>query len=113
MSNLDATTLRIVRKGVTVTKDGQRGEVVKTSRGACLVRWGSNRYPNTEYCRELRVVESPSKGANRVAMTPTQRAEAQSLRARIKTLETAKMYASAEALRQRLRALIRGEDLSE
>lgn len=61
MSNLDATTLRLVRKGVLVTKDGQT-------------------------------------------------AEAQSLRARIKTLEAAKLYASAEALRQRLRALLNGED---
>jgi len=110
MNNFDATGLRLVRKGVIVTKDGQTGEVVKTSRGACLVRWGQARYPNTEYCRFLHVVETPKNWANRAAMTSQQRAEAQDLRERIKTLDAAKLHASAHALRQRLRGLLDGED---
>lgn len=110
MNNLDATGLRLVRKGVLVTKDGQTGEVVKTSRGACLVRWGSARYPNTEYCRELHVVETPRNWSNRAAMTSPQRAEAQSLRERIKVLDAAKYHASAAALRQKLRGLLDGEN---
>lgn len=68
----------------------------------CLVRWGGNRYPNTEKCRELVVVDT---GIKRQPPHP----EARDLRERIKTLEAAKLYASAEALRQRLR----GEDPAE
>jgi len=113
MSNLDATGLRLVRKGVLVTKDGQTGEVVKTSRGASLVRWGNARYPNTEKCRELHVVETPRNWSNRAAMTPMQRDQARSLRERIKALDAAKLHASAQALRERLRALLDGEDPAE
>lgn len=110
VDNFDSTGLRLVRKGVLVTKDGQTGEVVKTSRGSCLVRWGQARYPNTEKCRELHVIEVPKNYANRAAMTPQQRAEAQDLRERIEALDAAKLHASAHALRERLRALIHNED---
>jgi len=107
ISNLDSTTLRTIRKGVQVTKGGGRpGLVVKTSRGSCLVIWEGQRYANTEKCRELVVVE----GAKRSALTKEQRAEAKSLRERIRVLEIAKYKASAEALRERLNAIIRNDN---
>lgn len=51
--------------------------------------------------------------ASRKAPSPAQQREADDLRARIKALKAAKMYASATALRRKLRALVGGYELSD
>ena len=106
--NLDKTQLRIVRKGCTVrADDGRCGVVVKTSRGACLVRYEGKRYPNTEYCKTLEVVDT---GVKHRTMTPTQREQARDLRERIDLMERGKYHASADALRGQLRRVLAGTD---
>jgi len=108
VDNLDKTQLRLVRKGVTVrADDGRCGLVVKTSRGACLVRYEGQRYANTERCGQLCVIDT---GVNRRALTTTQRAQARDLRERIALLEKARYRASADALRAQLRRVLSGAD---
>lgn len=104
--NLDKTQLRLVRKGVTVrADDGRCGVVVKTSRGACLVRYEGMRFPNTERCAQLEVVDT---GVKRRNLTPPQRAQVADLRGRIDLMDRAHYRASADALRAQLRAVLAG-----
>jgi len=49
----------------------------------------------------------------RRTLTPTQQREADELRARIKTLKAAGLFASAKALRRKLLALLGGYELLE
>lgn len=102
--NLDRTTLHIVRKGVTVRDAmGQCGQVVRTSKGACLVMWPGNRYAETAKCRELEVIDT---GIKRRELTTQQREAARDLRARIAILANWNFNASADALRAQLRHVL-------
>lgn len=109
-SNLDASGMRIVRKGCIVALGDDRGEVVRSGRGSCLVKWGTNRYPNLEKCRAVTVV---STGHKKVALTPQQIAECADLRERIATLKAHKFHASAVALQKRLASITFGRPLPD
>lgn len=56
-SALDCTTLRLVRKGLTVAKDGRRGIVAKANGPACLVDWEGDKYATPELCAEVEVTD--------------------------------------------------------
>ncbi len=57
-SNLDATTLRLVRKGLRVQQGDRVGVVAKTSGrlSACLVLWDGERYARPVKCAEVVVL---------------------------------------------------------
>jgi len=56
-NNLDATGTRLVRKGLTVTRDGVPGAgvVVRLLNGRCMVQWPCLQYPAPEQCNRLTV----------------------------------------------------------
>lgn len=54
--NLDASTLRLVRRGLRVRLGDRVGTVAKLNRGTCLVDWDGEPFASPHYCREVTVI---------------------------------------------------------
>lgn len=61
---LDASGLRLVRKGLTVAKDGRQGVVTKANGRVSFVQWPEEPYGQSELSAELTVMSGfPTNGS--------------------------------------------------
>jgi hypothetical protein len=61
---LDASGLRLVRKGLAVVKDGRQGLVTKANGRVCYVQWPDSGYAVCELSTEVTVISGfPTNGS--------------------------------------------------